>query len=49
VAFLSLQGGKERITREKGEEATYLKALVQKFQRLAFAKKRERFEGNNNQ
>ena len=47
--LITLLGDKERIIREKEEEATYLKALVEKFQRLAFAQKRERFEGNNNQ
>lgn len=47
--LITLLGDKERIIREKEEEATYLKALVEKFQRLAFAQKRERFEGNSNQ
>lgn len=47
--LITLLGDKERIIREKEEEATYLKALVEKFQRLAFAQKRERFEGKSNQ
>jgi transposase len=40
---------RDRALREKEEEASYLKYLVEKFKRLAFGQKRERFEGNKDQ
>ncbi|MFC4871972.1 IS66 family transposase [Negadavirga shengliensis] len=47
--LITLLGDRERIIREKEEEAVYLKALVEKFRRLAFGQRRERFEGSSDQ
>jgi len=47
--LITLLGDRDRIIREKEEEATYLKSLVEKFRRLAFGQRRERFEGSSDQ
>lgn len=47
--LITLVGDRERVIREKEAEAVYLKALVEKFKRLAFGQRRERFEGGSGQ
>src|SRR5690554_6893885 len=47
--FIALVGERDRVIREKEAYESQLLALVDKFKRMAFAQKRERFEGNKDQ
>jgi len=47
--LIALIGERERVIREKEVYESQLLALIDKFRRMAFAQKRERFEGNRDQ
>jgi transposase len=47
--LIALVGERDRVIREKEAYESQLLALIDKFKRMAFAQKRERFEGNKDQ
>jgi transposase len=47
--LIALVGERDRVIREKEAYESRLLALIDKFKRMAFAQKRERFEGNKDQ
>jgi len=47
--LIALIGERDRVIREKEAYESHLLALIDKFKRMAFAQKRERFEGNKDQ
>ncbi len=47
--LIDLIGERDRVIREKEAYESQLLALIDKFKRMAFAQKRERFEGNKDQ
>lgn len=47
--LIALVGERDRVIREKEAYESRLLALIDKFKRMAFAQKRERFEGNKGQ
>src|SRR5690606_36717118 len=47
--LIALVGERDRVSREKEANESQLLALIDKFKRMSFAQKRERFEGNKDQ
>lgn len=47
--LIALVGERDRVIREKEAYESQLLALIEKFKRMAFSQKRERFEGNKDQ